>query len=119
MTWKDILKSKTEKPTRLVDSDTAEFYDRHGESFGHSQNIHGRHFNNCNKITGKNRNIEIEEGEEREYDNCNCWTIAKDWYKESEFVRNALYDGGVGSLDSSGGSSVHFRDGTDWEELGE
>ena len=45
--------------------------------------------------------------------------IAKDWYKESEFVRNALYDGGVGSLDSSGGSSVHFRDGTDWEELGE
>jgi hypothetical protein len=118
MTWKDILKSKTEKPTKLVDSYEPEFYDRDGPAFGHSQNIHGQHFNNCNRITGKNPNIEIsEEGEEREYDNCNCHEIAKDWYKESEFVRDTLEDMGVGTLDSSGRSSVHIRDGTDWEEL--
>ena len=121
--WKDILKKKTEKPTKVVDSDTAEHYDRDGESYGGSSNVHGSHFNNCDKLTGKNQRFrtigedDYEGSREVELDNCNCWQIAKDWYKESKLVREIVEDAGVGTLDSRGESSVHYNDGTDWEKL--
>jgi len=107
MAWEYILKKKTEKPTKVV------------------RERNGQHFNNCDKLTGKNQRFDTygeddyEGPKEVGLDNCNCWEIAKDWYKESKLVREIIEDEGVGTLTQYGESSVHYNDGTDWEKLRE
>ena len=92
MSWKKILKTNTEKPTKLVDGPSPEYYDRDAEAYGNSQNVYGQHFNTCEIFKGKTL--------------CNCYGIAKDWVNESEFVKNVLMYEGVGALNSRGESSV-------------
>ena len=94
MTWEDILKTKTEKPTKVMDSPSPEYYDRDAESYGSSPHVYGLHFNTCDVFKGGS---------------CNCYGIAKDWVNESEFAKDVLMDTGVGGLNSRGESSVTMK----------
>ena len=129
MSWENILK-KTEKPTKVVEfggGRMPSYMDSYTSNTHYSEN----HFDVCNKVTGKNRQFETMEDEYDEFgeddyrpapkryelDNCNCRAIAKDWIGEIEFIKEWIFDQGVGTVYGEE-SSVHANDGqTDWNKL--